>query len=127
MATLTAYRGDTFRTTATILTAAGTAFDLTGCTVWFTVKAGADVSADDSTALVRLYWVSGGASSGIAVTTPTLGVAVVTLSPAQMTPLNQYGGYRYDLQVKDSNGDVTTVDSGKLIATNDITLRLTTP
>jgi hypothetical protein len=72
--------GDTWDLTATIRNELGTGpFNLTGCTVLFTLKRKSDVAANDNAALVKLSWVSGGAATGIAVATPTSGVAAITV------------------------------------------------
>ena len=123
MTNWTVAKGDTMEETAT-LTAAGAAYNLTGCTLWWTLKR--DVSADDTDALIKLYWVSGGASDGITVATPANGQALVTLTPAQTDALGA-ATYQWDLQLKDGANRVFTVDSGQLVVKPDVTRRSTTP
>lgn len=127
MAHLTGVRGDTIVRTATITQPDGTAYDLTGCTVWFTVKEVTDRAANDDEALALLYWISGGASNGIAVSAPATGVVTVTIPASTTATLSPGRAYRYDLQIEDPLNAVATPDRGTLIVTRDVTLRVTTP
>lgn len=124
MTHLSAVRGDTWLYSATIPNAAGGPYNLVGCTLWFTIKRNrADADAD---AAARLYWVHGGASAGINVATPGLGVATIKLTQAQTGAMTNVG-YVYDLQLKDAAGDVWTVDEGTFGVRLDVTQRVTVP
>lgn len=126
-ADLTIVRGDTYVRELAILAANGAAYDLTGATVWVTVKPRGDTAADDAGAVASLYWVFGGASSGIAVADPTTGVLTVTI-PAAATAGMTAGErlYRYDVQVSKA-GAVATPITGTITVLRDTTIRTTTP
>lgn len=119
-------RGDTFTGSLTITDTDGSVYDLTGATVWLTIKRANDRSSDDTDALVKLYWVDGGASSGIAVATPTSGVIAITIPAASTDLLIPGQGYRYDVQVLKA-GTVGTPKRGEVNVVFDTTRRLTTP
>jgi hypothetical protein len=109
-------RGRTWTTTATI---DGGAYDLTGCALWFTVKARR--TDPDADALVRLYWEDAGASAGIAVADPSAGVAVVTMTPAQTATLIGRV-YAWDLSLEDAAGRFPPpLDGGDLVVTPVVT------
>lgn len=118
--------GDTFQRTAT-MTAGGSAVNLTGATLWWTLKLASDTAPDDLAAIAKLFWVDGGSSAGIAVSDPLTGQAVVTLTPAVTDSLSLSIDYRWDLQLKDSIGRIFTVDQGRLLVGRQITVRTTTP
>jgi hypothetical protein len=118
--------GDDFVYTAPILDTAGVAYSLTGATLWFTVKRRLDNDPTDADAIAKLYWVSGGASSGITVATPSTGVAVIRLTPTQTDDFVQ-AAYHWDLQLQDTGGVRRTVDSGRIVVLRTATMRVTTP
>lgn len=126
---LTETKGDTFTYTATIKTKAGAAYNLGGCTVWFTLKTAGIAFSDatDANAIASCYWVDGGASSGIAVATPSLGVAIVTVAASVMDTLVEGIDYVFDIQIKDSLGKIVTADNGAVVVDSDVTRRVTTP
>lgn len=124
MTTLFLVPGDDFLYTATILDEDGTAFDLTGATVWFTAKRRRTDADDD--AIAKLHWASGGTSAGITVTTPNTGVAAIRLTPSQTDDFSQ-AAHVWDLQVSDALGRIRTVDSGALVVWPGVTTRLTVP
>lgn len=119
-------RGNTYRRLLTIYQPDDTVYDLDEATVWFTIKERGDKANDDDDALVKLYWVDGGASSGITVADPDLGVITVELTPAQTNALAVGEPYRYDVQVVKA-GKVDTPVEGMLTVTQDTTRRTTTP
>jgi len=128
MTVLTMERGDTFTWTATI--GSPTPVDLTGYTLWFTIKSAVNLTPPDpadANALVLNYWVSGGTSAGITVATPASGVAVVTVVPTITMLFDARRGYVFDLQMKDAAGATTTIDQGTVTISDDVTQRLTTP
>lgn len=116
--------GDDFIYTATLTDADGEAYSLNGCTVWFTVKR--RISDSDDNATAKAYWVSGGASSGITVASPTSGQIDVRLTPAT-TALFVTAAYYWDLQTKDTDGIISTVAEGRIVVDQGVTTRTTTP
>ena len=92
--------------------------------MWFTVKR--RLSDTDANAITKLYWVSGGAASGITVATPANGGAVILIA-ALTTAAFLQASYRWDLQLKDTAGIVRTVDSGVIVVRPKATVRTTTP
>lgn len=129
MTALDVTRGDTLRYTVTLTDPdiPANPYNLSGCTLWWTLKEDRDrKDADDSDAIAALYWVSGGGASGIVVATPADGEPVITMTPTQTDGLDQ-DLYYWDLQLTDSAGDTWTSDSGTLKVRQDITRRRTTP
>jgi hypothetical protein len=102
------YHGDTNTQTFTFKQGDGTPVDLTGATVacWVADKTGAvvvqlDVTVDPD---------------------PTTGTVTVTLTPGPPGPPNPPAGhYRYDLEITDNTGAVTTWLQGRFDVTKDIT------
>lgn len=92
----------------------GAAFNLTGATVWFTVKRQSDNSGDDAFALLKYYWVDGGDVDGLVVDTPTLGIVDVHIEPDDARTLDPGITYKFDLKVKDVNDDEWTPVVGLL-------------
>jgi hypothetical protein len=83
-----------------------TGTDLTGCTVFFTVKAKTDlntVDAADNSAVVKAQTSSH--------SDPLNGRTVITLTHAA-TASAAPGDYVYDIQLKDSAGHITTYGNG---------------
>lgn len=120
MAEFTRTRGDTWKFNLPLLQY-GTVnpFNLTGTTIRVTFKTNKKL-ADNAAGVFQYSWISGGASSGIAVTAPASGVAVLTV-PASDTDSFLINKYFYDVQVTDANGDVWTPDSGSVKVTEDVT------
>jgi hypothetical protein len=89
----------------------GNAIDITGWTIFLTVKAKAD--DPDSSAVI---------SKTITVfSDPVAGIAEIELTP---TDTNQaIGSYVYDIQVKTNVGEIYTIVEGILTITKDITQR----
>lgn len=108
-------RGNTYRFTYNHLHN-GAPEDLTGVTVYFTVKdAESDDSADDSTAVIRVVVTDHLPQEG-----DTLGQTVIEATPAQT--LNRHDGtgmiakstYHYDIKVIHANGTQFTEAEGKV-------------
>lgn len=80
-----------------------TGVNLTGATVYFTVKEEADDVASDTTALIKKDVTSH--------TDPTHGITTVVLTPTDtnVTP----GKYGYDIKLKKASGEQTTIKVGK--------------
>ena len=86
---------------------------IVGYTIFFTVKNKFDISSNDDLALIRKD-----ISSHINATS---GQSQILLSS---TETNIEGGvYNYDIQTKDSLGNINTVVKGKFTVNNDITKR----
>lgn len=127
MSAITIYQGKTRKVNIPVLNPDGTAYDLTGATLWFTVKLRSDQSQDDVLAPIKLYRIVGGLGDGITVTLPATGIATIAMTPAQTEPLTIGESYVYDLQVKDTAGDVFTADTDALYVSRPVTQRVTTP
>lgn len=120
MAAWTSFRGDTLAIPVAVKNAAtGAATDLTGWLVWFTVKR--NYADPDSQSVFQAR--SDDMSGGVVITEPpTLGQITATL-PASATlgwpdsPSNLV----YDVQGKDTSGNIRTVDSGTICVTPDVT------
>lgn len=100
-----------------------TAFNLTGATLRWTLKAAATQS--DGQAAISHRWTDGGTISpagAIVVATPSNGKVVHTITAAEMAALAPGTVYSWDAQLTDANGITTTLDSGTLQVTADITI-----
>ncbi len=109
-----AIRGDS-HTINLAITNGGTAVNLTGYTVFFTVNA-SEAPADDTSAVIQKTVTSHSA--------PTLGQTIISLAPADTSSLTP-GTFWYDIQLKDPSGNVTSFDKDKFILVSDITRRTT--
>lgn len=117
---ITAYpRGDTRVLNIQVYQSDGaTPFNLTGCTVYFTLnssKAPTDDGTDVSAALK---------TSTNSFSTPASGLAVITLTNTLTQPLVG-GKYYYDIQLKDSSGNITSLGQNTFTVVDDITTRIT--
>ncbi len=106
--TLKQIQGDTKVYTVTVKSSDGSAYDLTGYTITFTVKASKDTvdgSADIS-------------ASGV-ITSATGGTFTVSLTKdnTNITP----GNYFYDFQIDNGSSIVKTIEQGLFIVTQDVT------
>lgn len=116
---LTMIRGDTVPINLTITNAQG-AVDLTGCELWFSAKK--SVADPDPPIIAK----SSGVLGGIQVTDAAGGLATVTLDPADTSAFTADTQLlTYDVQLKDGAGNITTVASGYLTITADVTLATT--
>lgn len=107
-------RGDSHTINLTISNA-GTAVDITGYTVYFTVNS-SSAPSDDSTASIQ--------KDVTTHTDPTLGQTTITLEPADTASLTP-GTYWYDIQLKDASDNITSFAKDKFILISDITRRTT--
>ena len=112
MATLSVYRGDS-KTYNLTFTDGGTALDITGYTIFFTVKVIVDDSADDTNAVISKTVTSH--------TDPTNGITEIVLSPTD-TDID-VGTYDYDMQYKTDTGDIVTFEKGNYKILADVTRR----
>lgn len=108
---ITIFRGDDVTFTVNVVDASSNAIDITGSTLFFTVKA--NETDLDANALITKDVTSH--------TDPSNGETEVTLSntDTEIRP----GKYVYDFQVVTSGGSVTTYGRGAFIVKQDITLR----
>jgi hypothetical protein len=105
-------RGDTHNITATL-----TGTDITGWTVFFTVKPSTYTSSTSDTDAVIQKTIT-------SHTNPTSGITMVTLDPtdtADITP----GTYYYDFQFKSTTGAITSTVPDQFIIIGDVTHRTT--
>lgn len=108
---LRAVRGDTFKRSIAFLDEDSLAIDITGWTIFFTVKS-------------RLSNADGSAEADDTVTShtdPTAGLSQISLSASDTAALS--GDYFYDIQVKKSDGEIYTIMKGKILFESDTTLR----
>lgn len=89
----------------------GVAIDITGYTIYFTVKSSANISAGDGSAIIKKIITSH--------TDPTNGITHIVLTP---TDTNQTAGeYFYDVQMKAPDGEVTSCVMGQFEIIQDVT------
>lgn len=95
-----------------------TPFNLTGCEVFFTLNTSQTPTDDgtDNTAAIKI--------STSTFSTPTTGLATLTLTNAETQPLSA-GQYYYDIQLKDSSGNITSLGANTFGVNDDITTRIT--
>lgn len=105
-------RRDTVTLTITFTDQDGTPIDLTGSTVFFTLKE--KPTDPDSEALIATSWT--------VHSDPTAGVTSVTLSTSQ-TDIDP-GSYYYDFQIRDGGGAIQSTKKGTLVVLQDITVRI---
>jgi hypothetical protein len=98
-------QGNTVRLDAVITVDGGTAADLTGCSLWFTVKEKRSDSDDD--AIIQKKSPPG---SGITITDAAGGTARITLTPEDTAELNPNRQYFFDVKIKTPTDDVYTPD-----------------
>jgi hypothetical protein len=104
-------RGDTWSRTIYFEDSDGNSIDITGWTIFFTVKENADDL--DADAIISKT-----------ITTfpnPTAGEAEIVLSPTDTAQVIE--NYLFDLQIKTNLGEIVTVLEGIITITQDITIR----
>lgn len=109
----TVIRGDSASFSIYFKDSAGDPIDITGWTVWFTVrkkKPGASIVNDDDADISKEITAQASFATG---------QAIVELSPEE-TDLD-YGSYFYDVQYKKIDGTIKSADAGKYISQADIT------
>ncbi len=90
-----------------------TPFDLTGCKVYFTVNATSNnTTTSDATAAIAL--------STTTFTNSTPGQATLVIPSTTSQTINP-GTYYYDVQVKDTAGNVSSLGENKFIVNADVT------
>lgn len=103
-------RGDSWSKSLTFSDANG-AVDITGWTIFFTLKE--SPSDDDANALITKDVTSH--------TDPTNGTTAIELDPTDLDI--ESGRYHYDMQYKDSGGNVETFLKGQFTVLTDVTRR----
>ena len=107
------YRGDTITLTLAFTDSLGVAINITGWTIWLTLKKNIDDADGASTSLQVKATITNGVG----------GLASITLTSTQTALLE--GTYYYDIQYKNSTSDIKTVLDGKFIFKKDITITTT--
>ena len=110
---LTMIRGDTKKIKVTTKDSEGNAFDLTGATVWFTVK-----ESDRDPDGAAFFRKTNG--SGITITDASGGKFDIDIDPAD-TRGERTDAYVCDIQIKTSDDKVRTPAKGTLTITRDVT------
>ena len=111
-------RGDTRTLSIQVYNSDGvTPFNLTGCSVYFTLNTSQTPTDDgsDTTAAIKKEITS--------ISNPTSGLATITLTNSDTQPLVQ-GQYYYDVQLKDGSGNITSLASNTFGIVDDITTRI---
>lgn len=110
---LSAFRGDSKVIHLTFKTDAGVAINITGWTIFFTVKESKDDT--DAEALIQ---------KNVTVhTSPETGLTDIVLTATDTRPCA--GNYFYDIQAKKTDGTIITVIDGVITFKEDITIRTT--
>jgi len=109
--TLTIIKGDTASITVNLTQSDGTALNLTGSTVYFTVKSNIDDEDDD--ALISKDITSHVDDEG--------GQTLISLSPDETTI--DAGNYVWDIQVKDAQNNIISTEPGIFTVIKDVTNR----
>jgi hypothetical protein len=95
-----------------------TPFNLTGCEVFFTLNTSSTPAGDGTDATAALK------KSTTSFSSPTNGVATITLTNTDTSGLVQ-GTYYYDIQLKDSSGNITSLAQNSWTVIDDVTTRIT--
>jgi hypothetical protein len=108
-------RGDDAQLAITVQTADGAAYDLTGCTLWLTIKRSA---ADaDGAAIAQCSTTAG----TIALANAAAGEALATVPAAATIALTETTQAVYDVQLRTAAGKTHTVVRGRIIIHADVT------
>lgn len=105
------YRGDTFQLNFEV-SLSGAPYDLTGCTLYFTIKR--SFSSDDTDALVQKI-------SGDGIVHTPVGQATLTVEAELMDDLPINRALRYDIQLKDATDAIYTLDRGYIVVQPEVT------
>lgn len=117
MSVITIKRGDDriVRTAVTTQPGGTEPYPWAGSTVWFTAKS----SFADEAPIVSLVSTSG--ATAIDLTTDGIALSKIPGSATRLLP-NEITYLRYDVQVRNPDGEIFTVDSGTLIIEPEVTL-----
>ncbi len=108
-------RGDSFVLNITITTGAGSAYDLTGALVAWTLKQ--DINQPDTEAVFRK---SSGTEGGITITSVAGGTCRLTVTDDEMATLTPDLAYVWDVQVQAADGTTSTPIRGTLTVEADV-------
>jgi len=107
---ITIFRGDSENIVTTVKDSAGVGIDITGFTFWLTIKT---LESDaDAVAVIQKEVTTH--------TTPTSGITTFVLSNTD-TDI-EATDYQYDIQMKNTTGEITTLVRGTFVVKQDITL-----
>jgi len=113
--TLQIYRGDDKNYNFTFIDENGAAINITGWTIFLTIKPAIDdVTNDDSAEIVKTV---------TSHTSPTDGETTVSLDDTDTNELNDEE-YVYDFQAKTNAGKIMTIMHGILEVTKEVTRRI---
>jgi hypothetical protein len=113
MADISLIRGDS-SSIGFEITEDNTPVDLTGSTVFFTVKPALTDDVTDTTAVIAIEVTNH--------TDPTNGKTSIPLAPTDTNVVP--GDYYYDIQIKHQNGTVTSIPARRLTVSADVTRRV---
>lgn len=115
MTTISITRGDDKSINFAFTDGNSAAIDITGYTLFFTVKEVTDTASDDTAAVISKTVTSH--------TDAVNGLSSVTITNADsdITP----DRYKFDVQLKTDAGSIKTVVKGDFIVSNDVTKRTT--
>jgi len=108
------YRGDTQVYTLTIKDKDGNAVNLSGSSVWFTMKKNPTLPDDEATLQVVV----------IDHTDPTNGITKIVVPATETSKLKGGHTYYYDFQLVDFAKNVKTLLAGKVEVLQDVTQRV---
>jgi len=91
--------------------------DITGYTLFFTVKTLANLDLDDDLAIIQ--------KTVTEHTSPTTGDSVIVLTDEDTN--QSAGSYWYDIQLKSPTGNITSCEKGEFIIIQDVTKRTEVP
>lgn len=107
------YKGNPYSATITVVDSAGTAYNLTGKTVFFTVKKLTDNGDDDTNALITKDITNH--------TNPTGGITTLTLTTTQTNIA--IGDYKWDIRIYSASVQLNTTQ-GDCEVKNTVTKRI---
>ncbi|MDD5265448.1 MAG: hypothetical protein PHU43_11530 [Candidatus Bipolaricaulis sp.] len=106
---ITAYKGDTFVKSLAFKDSAAAAIDITGWTIWFTIKNSTD-DADADAIIQKKITVH---------TSPAAGLSAISMTAAETDSFDST--YKYDIQIKKADGTIRTVLEDTITFTKDVT------
>ena len=113
--TLKIVGGNTVNFILTFTDDAGTAIDITGWTVWMTVKE--NINDADASAKIQKKVTSH--------TTPLSGITTITMSATETAGLltsTTVGRYIHDIQIKNASSEIYTIEIGPFLVETRVTL-----
>lgn len=110
-------RGDSRVLKIVVTNSDGTPFNLTGCTIFFTLNINEEPANDttDTTAIIK--------KTATSIPSPALGIANITLTNTDTKALSE-DEYWYDIQLKDNSGNITSLARNQFTVIDDITTRI---